>query len=299
MFFPFSDNKNRRLIQPAVREKINSALHLGNVGQLTELIIDGFGQELLGRTSFGEDARKLLKNIPHSLESIRELQEAVINGDQETLGRILTENAQFARVRDSNSFTLLHLAVVGGQMSLVNYLVENHPTLTATKDNVSGFPAPTTVASAISFLFLICFFHVFASQLILPIDAFDAATAIVAAAALFCLFLSSFYAEKSKSFCSSAWQNANFVFFAQVFLIINFKRSLKCERSSSSNRNECRQRCKLLAAAVISQFCHLRWCLVLILVAQKFDLSEEAKRKKVRGNDVKVCLHSEDFLQCC
>lgn len=120
-----------------MREKINNALHLGNVGQLTELVIDGFGQELLGRTSFGEDARKLLKNIPHSLESIRELQEAVINGDQDTVTRILTENSQFAKVRDSNSFTLLHLAVVGGQMSLVNYLIENHSALTSTKDNVS------------------------------------------------------------------------------------------------------------------------------------------------------------------
>lgn len=136
-FFLCSDSKSRRLIQPAIREKINSALHLGNVAQLTELLIDGFGQELLGRTSFGEDARRLLKNIPHSLEMIRELQEGVINGDQETVVRILGENGQYAKVRDSNSFALIHLAVIGGHISLVNFLIETFPALTNLKDNVS------------------------------------------------------------------------------------------------------------------------------------------------------------------
>ena len=110
---------------------------MSNVSHLTELVIEGYGQELLGRTSFGEDARRFLKSIPHSLETIREVQEAVITGDQDTVTRILSENGQFARARDSNSFTLLHLAVIGGHPNLVNYFIDNFPALINLKDNVS------------------------------------------------------------------------------------------------------------------------------------------------------------------
>lgn len=104
---------------------------------LQELILDGYAQELLGRTSFGEEARRLLKGIPATVETIRELQEADINGDQETVSRLLAENGQFARARDSNSFTLMHLSVVGGHLPMVNYFVDNFPNLTNLKDNVS------------------------------------------------------------------------------------------------------------------------------------------------------------------
>lgn len=97
----------------------------------------GYGNELIGRTSFGEDARRFLKGIPHSLESIKELQESVINGDQDTVERLLGENGQHARARDSNSFTLMHLAVIGGHINLVNYLAEHYPNLHNMKDNVS------------------------------------------------------------------------------------------------------------------------------------------------------------------
>lgn len=129
--------RTRRLIQPGVRDKIQSALHSGNVSLLQDLMIDGYGHELVGRTSFVEEARRFLKTIPQAMEAIRQLHESVVNGDQETAERILTEQPLYVRARDSNSFTLMHLAVVGGHFSLLNYFAENFPQMINLKDNVS------------------------------------------------------------------------------------------------------------------------------------------------------------------
>lgn len=129
--------KGRRIVPPGVREKIQTALHSGNVSQLQELMIDGHGHELAGRTSFVEDARRFLKTVPQAMETIRELQESVINGDRTTVERILAEQPLYARARDSNSFTLMHLAVVGGHLSLVNYFAEHFSSMINLKDNVS------------------------------------------------------------------------------------------------------------------------------------------------------------------
>lgn len=132
-----TQTKTRRHIQAAIREKINSALHSGNMGQLLELVLNGYGQELMGRTSFGEEARRFLKTIPNFMESIREVQEAVINGDVDSVERMIGENGQLARARDSNSFTLMHLAVIGGHLSLVNHFAQHFPHIINLKDNVS------------------------------------------------------------------------------------------------------------------------------------------------------------------
>lgn len=130
--------QRRHIIQPAIREKINNALHSGNVNQLEELLLDGYGGELIGRTSFDEDARKFLKSIPQSMERIHELHSSIINGEIEMAMEILTKNPQFARTRDQNSFTPFHLAVINGHVDLIGHLAENFPTMINTKDNVSG-----------------------------------------------------------------------------------------------------------------------------------------------------------------
>lgn len=133
----YDGNRTRRVIQPGVRDKIQSALHSGNVPLLQDLMIEGYGHELMGRTSFVEEARRFLKTIPQSMEAIRQLQESMVNGDQETVERILSEQPLYARARDSNSFTLMHLAVVGGHFNLLNYFAENFSQMINLKDNVS------------------------------------------------------------------------------------------------------------------------------------------------------------------
>ncbi|KPM11496.1 ankyrin repeat domain containing protein 37, partial [Sarcoptes scabiei] len=120
---------NRRHLQPAIREKINNALHS------EELLLDGYGPELIGRTSYDEEARKFLKSVPHLMDTIDELHKTSINGDQENVMKILRKNQHLARTRDGNGFTPFHHAIIKNHLDLVNYFVEHFPWLINLKDN--------------------------------------------------------------------------------------------------------------------------------------------------------------------
>lgn len=47
-----------------VAEKLTSALQQGNSASIKELILDGHGKHLLGRTSWNEEVRQILKSLP-------------------------------------------------------------------------------------------------------------------------------------------------------------------------------------------------------------------------------------------
>lgn len=130
-------HKRRGILLPSTREKISNALHEGDASTLLELVLDGYGDALLGRASWGEEARKFLKGLPHLLDSIRTLHASIVNGELANVQRILDTDPNLIKAKDENGLMAIHLAVSRDQQEIVDYLLEKFPSCLQLKDQVS------------------------------------------------------------------------------------------------------------------------------------------------------------------
>lgn len=121
---------------PGVQEKLSLALHDGDVKQLHLLVLEGYGDSLFGRTSYAEEARKFLKNLPHLMDNIKTLHASIVNGDLENVDRILSNDSSLIRAKDENGLYPIHLAAVSNQVEIVEHMIEKFPYLILLKDNV-------------------------------------------------------------------------------------------------------------------------------------------------------------------
>lgn len=117
-------HKRRGILLPSIREKISNALHEGDAGTLLELTLDGYGDALLGRASWGDESRKFLKGLPHLLDNIRTLHASISNGELSNVQRILETDPNLIRAKDENGLMAIHLAVSRDQPEIVDYLLE-------------------------------------------------------------------------------------------------------------------------------------------------------------------------------
>ncbi|XP_015786659.1 uncharacterized protein LOC107363890 isoform X2 [Tetranychus urticae] len=127
-------HKRRGILLPSTREKISNALHEGDASTLLELVLDGYGDALLGRASWGEEARKFLKGLPHLLDSIRTLHASIVNGELANVQRILDTDPNLIKAKDENGLMAIHLAVSRDQQEIVDYLLEKFPSCLQLKD---------------------------------------------------------------------------------------------------------------------------------------------------------------------
>jgi len=121
---------------PNVQEKISTALHDGDAKLLQELVLEGYGDSLFGRTSWGEEARKFLKGLPHLMDNIKSLHASITNGDISNVERILTDDSSLIRAKDENGLFPIHIAIAHNQPQIVDYMVTNFPQTVHFKDNV-------------------------------------------------------------------------------------------------------------------------------------------------------------------
>lgn len=128
--------RRRPLLLPSTQEKITSALHGGDAQQLQELVLEGFGDALIGRSSWGEDARKFLKNLPHLLDNIKILHASIYNGDLDNVKRILEVDENLLKAKDESGLMAIHLAVSRNQSEIIEFLVEKYPSIINYKDHV-------------------------------------------------------------------------------------------------------------------------------------------------------------------
>lgn len=128
--------KKRPLLLPSIQERITSALNESDTKQLQELVLDGYGDTLVGRTSWGEEARKFLKGLPHLMDQIKTMHASIINGDIGNVERILADDSSLARAKDENGLLPIHIATAHNQPEVVDYFVVNYPQSIHLKDSV-------------------------------------------------------------------------------------------------------------------------------------------------------------------
>lgn len=129
-------SKRKQILLQSVQEKITSALNKGDSKVLHELVMEGYGDHLFGRTSWGEEARKFLKNLPHLMDNIKTLQASIVNGDLKNVDRILTTDPSLIKAKE-NGLLPIHLATRSNQTEIVDYFIDNFPSTINTRDNVS------------------------------------------------------------------------------------------------------------------------------------------------------------------
>ena len=128
--------KRRPLLLPNIQERITTALHDGDAKQLQELVLEGYGETLFGRTSWGEEARKFLKGLPHLMDQIKTLHASIINGDIPNIERILSDDSSLIRAKDENGLLAIHIATAHNRPEVVEYLITNYPQSPQLKDSV-------------------------------------------------------------------------------------------------------------------------------------------------------------------
>ena len=129
--------KRRPLILTYIQERITTALHDGDAKQLQELVLEGYGDSLFGRTSWGEEARKFLKGLPHLMDQIKTLHASTINGDLSNVERILADDSSLIRAKDENGLLAIHIATAHNRPEVVDYFIANYPQCLQLKDSVS------------------------------------------------------------------------------------------------------------------------------------------------------------------
>ncbi|CAG2100231.1 unnamed protein product [Medioppia subpectinata] len=112
--------KKRPILLANTQERICQALHDGDAKHLQELVLEGYGDSLYGRTSWGEEARKFLKGLPHLMDQIKTLHASVIKGDIPTIERILSDDSSLIRARDENGLLPIHMATAHNQPEVVS-----------------------------------------------------------------------------------------------------------------------------------------------------------------------------------
>ncbi|XP_023231075.1 GATA zinc finger domain-containing protein 14-like [Centruroides sculpturatus] len=123
-----------RPTKQGVMEKITSTLQKGDIEMLKEIVLEGYGKHLLGRTSWNEDVRQYLKTLPQYLATIRSLQEAVIAGDINTIEKRIKDDEKLLKSKDESGLTPIHLAIIHNKPEIVNYLTAKYPIVLNLKD---------------------------------------------------------------------------------------------------------------------------------------------------------------------
>ncbi|XP_076360793.1 uncharacterized protein LOC143252483 isoform X2 [Tachypleus tridentatus] len=121
------DGRKGQVIPKMVIEKTNKALLNGDVAELHEIAGDGYGHYLLGKTSWHENVRQYLKELPGLLESNASVQQALRAGDVEIVKEHVTKNEQLLNFRDENGEMVVHQAITHNQFPILQFLVDQFP----------------------------------------------------------------------------------------------------------------------------------------------------------------------------
>lgn len=111
----------------AVNEKLTAALQKGNPAEIRELILEGHGRHLLGRTSWNEEVRHLLKGLPQFLHQVSDVHESISRGDIERLKELAASDAQLLRARSDLGCHPIHAAIEARQLEAARLILDAFP----------------------------------------------------------------------------------------------------------------------------------------------------------------------------
>ncbi|OQR71530.1 hypothetical protein BIW11_10931, partial [Tropilaelaps mercedesae] len=119
--------RSQSLLANQISERITTALQKGSVPLAQELVMEGYGKHLIGRTSWNEELRHYLRQVPTQLISIENVQRAASRGDVQTLAALSNRDDALLRARDDNGYQAIHIATVNKQPAIVEYIANNYP----------------------------------------------------------------------------------------------------------------------------------------------------------------------------
>ncbi|KAL3256804.1 hypothetical protein MRX96_017095 [Rhipicephalus microplus] len=111
----------------ALNEKLTAALQKGDPAEIRELILEGHGRHLLGRTSWNEEVRHLLKSLPNFLHQVSAAHEAIISGDQAKLEELAASDAQLLRARSDLGCHPIHAAIEARNLEAAKLILDAFP----------------------------------------------------------------------------------------------------------------------------------------------------------------------------
>uniref|UniRef100_A0A915BIP8 ANK_REP_REGION domain-containing protein n=3 Tax=Parascaris univalens TaxID=6257 RepID=A0A915BIP8_PARUN len=122
-----SGQLNRPLLQD-LEEDISDWIHTGNIGKLEELVLNGYGDLLLGRTHEVEDndAVTFLEVLPQYQAKIQAIHKAIETGNLRAV-KLLADRKKVALCRDARGLSPLHKSIVFGRIDIAKYLIRNYP----------------------------------------------------------------------------------------------------------------------------------------------------------------------------
>ncbi|XP_049518873.1 uncharacterized protein LOC119441824 [Dermacentor silvarum] len=111
----------------ALNEKLTAALQKGDPAEIRELILEGHGRHLLGRTSWNEEVRHLLKSLPQFLHQVSATHEAISSGDQAKLKDLAASDAQLLRARSELGCHPIHAAIEARNLEAARLILDAFP----------------------------------------------------------------------------------------------------------------------------------------------------------------------------
>ncbi|CAL1264914.1 unnamed protein product, partial [Larinioides sclopetarius] len=106
-------------------ETIALWLKLGALEKLEQAVLDGYGDQLCGKTSRIPQVNKFLKQVPLFQNKIREIHQAVSQGRLRDVQHLI-DRKKLAFCRDHNGASPLHKAVIFGHQDIIEYLVKRY-----------------------------------------------------------------------------------------------------------------------------------------------------------------------------
>ncbi|CAH0715680.1 unnamed protein product, partial [Brenthis ino] len=111
------------------RHNIRIWCHECDMGRLQKVVWEGQGARLLSEVSSQPIVKKFLEAVPYIMNTIRDIHNAVIQNDLETLMKLTADPVppQALSSRDANNLTAMHKAAGLGHGSILKYIIERYP----------------------------------------------------------------------------------------------------------------------------------------------------------------------------
>ncbi|CAN8021379.1 unnamed protein product, partial [Ixodes persulcatus] len=124
---PGSRPRKHSFATSLVAEKLSSALQKGDPAEIRELVLEGHGRHLLGRTSWNEEVRQLLKALPTHLQNVNTTHEAIRRGDVAKLKELAALDETYLKTRSEDGCHPIHAAIENRQLEAVRLILEMFP----------------------------------------------------------------------------------------------------------------------------------------------------------------------------
>ncbi|GFW23205.1 uncharacterized protein TNCV_3803051 [Trichonephila clavipes] len=115
-------------------ERMTTALQRGDVDLLQDLVLEGHGKHLVGKTSWHDEVKNFLKELPTYLNTIQSFHDAIRKGDVDKVREHVSSNEKLMKARDDMGSLPLHIAASTDPSDVLDYLIKNFPNVVNAKD---------------------------------------------------------------------------------------------------------------------------------------------------------------------